>query len=128
MNKTVDQDDRQVTTKILNFSINATEKYDVKDSITCIREATSLITNAIIDSYNRDIEGKYDLESIQHIKVDLSQMHNTYIKLELYIKTWETKNEMYNRRAYNKRQRQLKEEELAREAKKLGFKLEKVDD
>lgn len=127
MSKNSGEDDRQTRSTTLNFSINAAEKYDVKQPITCIREATNLITNAIIDSYNKDVEGKYDVESIKEIKVQLGGFFNTSVKVDLVFYSWETKNQMYNRRSSEKRDRELKEQKLAQEAKLLGFKLEKVN-
>lgn len=127
MSKKLIEDDRQTRYTQLSLNINVTEKYNVKEPITCIREATNIITNTIIDSFN-DIKDIYDIESIKQIKIDLHKTHSIYVGLDFTLNTWETKTQMYNRRSSEKRERELKEQKLAQDARLLGFKLEKIDE
>lgn len=138
MSKNIDQDDRQTRLLCLDFErIDVINDYGITQRLNDVDNIKSLISRVLETCYNKDVNDKHDVDYIHKIDIQFSQPHNydsvkikdgppsIKVKMELY--TWETKNQMYNRRSFEKRERELKEAKLAQEAKLLGFKLEKVN-
>lgn len=139
MSKNIDQDDRQTRLLCLDFErIDVVNDYSITQRLNDIDSIKSLINRVIDNCYNKDVENKHDVDYIHKIDIQFNQPHNydftkvkegpPSIKVKMQLYTWETKVQMYNRRSTEKRERELKEQKLAQEAKLLGYKLEKVNE
>lgn len=138
MGKNIDQDSRQTRLLYLDFErIDVVNDYGITQRLNDLESIKSLISRVLNTCYDKDVKDKHDIDYIHKIDIQFSQPHNydfvkvkdgpPSIKVKIQLYTWETKAQMYNRRSTEKRERELKEQKLAQEAKLLGFKLEKVD-
>ena len=124
-------EDRQLKVKALEFkNRNIEDKYKISKPLNTIEDFIGLITKIIVDSYD-EVKDKYDIEKIKEFKLFVSQRIDNkppHIDIVMELWTWETKNEMYNRRSYEKRELEKKVDKLKRESLLVGYKLEKIDD
>ena len=127
-------EDRQTNSKALDFGkfgkIRLNEKYGINEPLSDFASLLEVINKIIIDSYD-EIKDKYDIERVKEISFCIVQNMDgwaPYAELKMNISTWETKNEMYNRRSYDKRQLEEKTLKLEKEAGQLGYKLEKINE
>ena len=127
-------EDRQTNSKALDFGkfgkIRLNEKYGINEPLSDFASLLEVINKIIIDSYD-EIKDKYDIERVKEISFCIVQNLDgwaPYAELKMNISTWETKNEMYSRRSYDKRQLEEKTLKLEKEAGQLGYKLEKINE
>ena len=127
-------EDRQTNSKALDFGkfgkIRLNEKYGINEPLSDFASLLEVINKIIIDSYD-EIKDEYDIERVKEINLCIVQNMDgwaPYAELKMNISTWETKNEMYNRRSYDKRQLEEKTLKLEKEAGQLGYKLEKINE
>lgn len=125
------KDNRQTRTKPLDFgTIRLNKKYGIDKPINDIDGLIRTITMIIKDSYD-EVKDKYDIQRIRELSLSFSQRMDDWAphaELKMNLSTWETKNEMYYRRSYEKKQLEDKRLKLEQEAKQLGYKLEKVNE
>ena len=133
------KEDRQTNLKTLSFDrIEVIKDYGITERLNNIKDIKELINKVIDECYSKNIKNEYDVDYVHKITVEFNQPHNydfvkvkngpPSIKLNMQLYTWETKNEMYSRRSYDKRQLEDKKTKLEKEAGQLGYKLEKVNE